>query len=444
MGKNFEFDQNIETTIEINPGKVDDHYLEQLRKIGFNRVSIGVQSFDLLRQEGYLYVDKTARLLELVGTSGRCFLSRPRRFGKSLTLSTLDAMFSGKVELFKGLAVEKWVEEQAEHPSPVLRFDMSLMKSSSADGLEQTLMETINRLALELELKTPSKTIEGMFQDILLNLYKRDGKIVVLIDEYDKPMLDNVGDIEKANAVRQVLRSFYTVLKGCDDYLRFVMLTGISKFSKTGVFSALNNLEDISMDRQYGDIVGYTQDELEENFTGWVDNAADKMKLAEDWESIPVFRQLFNDTMCRAALQGALQLFLCFREVEGPLRQVPQRVRRCGGHSANQRLGRQDGNGFKHKGLDGRERRQLGAERRRGGAVLIGQESGKHLVQCRVAEFPIVQRAPGADQGPLADGMATDDGAVGSQRSSFPDECLSIDPMHGEVCPRGHDVGEYT
>ena len=135
---------------------------------------IGVQSFDILRREGYLYVDKTARLLELVGTSGRCFLSRPRRFGKSLTLSTLDAMFSGKVELFKGLAAEKWVAEQSKHPSPVLRFDMSLMKSSNADGLEQTLMETINRLALELKLKTPSKTIEGMFQDILLNLYYLD------------------------------------------------------------------------------------------------------------------------------------------------------------------------------------------------------------------------------------------------------------------------------
>ena len=227
---------------------------------------IGIQSFEKLRQGNYLYVDKTERLLELVISSPWCFLSRPRRFGKSLTLSTLDAMFSGRAELLKGLAAEKWVEEQAEHPSPVLRFDMSRMQSGSASGLEKTLIETLKRTARQFKLTLSSETMEGIFQDILENLFETRGAIVVLIDEYDKPMLDNIGDLEKANAVRQVLRSFYTVLKGCDEYLRFVMLTGISKFSKTGVFSAMNNLEDISMDRQYGDIVGYTQDELEKTF----------------------------------------------------------------------------------------------------------------------------------------------------------------------------------
>ena len=243
---------------------------------------IGVQSFDTLRQEKYLYVDKTAKLLELVGTSGRCFLSRPRRFGKSLTLSTLDAMFSGKVELFKGLAAEEWVAKQAEHPSPVLRFDMSCMRSGNAAGLEKTLSETLQRMARELSLELHSETVEGMFQDILLSLYKRDGKITVLIDEYDKPILDNIGNLEAANEMRQALRSFYTVLKGSDEYLRFVMLTGISKFSKTGVFSAMNNLQDISANRKYGDIVGYTQQELEENFRGWIDNAMTAMSLSRE------------------------------------------------------------------------------------------------------------------------------------------------------------------
>ena len=278
---------------------------------------IGIQSFEKLRQGSYLYVDKTPRLLELVKTSGRCFLSRPRRFGKSLTLSTLAAMFSGKVELFRGLAAEEWVAKQAEHPAPVLRFDMSLMKSSSAEGLEQTLIETMNRLALELRLTTPSKTVEGMFQDILLNLHKRDGNVAVLIDEYDKPMLDNVGDLEKANAARQVLRSFYTVLKGCDEYLRFVMLTGISKFSKTGVFSAMNNLEDISMDHQYGDIVGYTQKELEENFSGWIDSAADRMKLDRG----ELFEQLkdYYDGFCfdgETKLYNPFSIMQCLKKGE--------------------------------------------------------------------------------------------------------------------------------
>ena len=246
------------------------------------QLPIGVQDFIAIRQDNLLYVDKTDRLQELVVNGRRYFLSRPRRFGKSLTLSTLDAMFSGRIELFRGLAAEEWVREQAEHPSPVLRFDMSVMRTDSAAGLEKTLAETLRRMAKELNLTLLSETVEGMFQDILLNLCKRDGKVTVLIDEYDKPMLDNIGNLELANAVRLALRSFYTVLKGCDEYLRFVLLTGISKFSKTGVFSAMNNLNDISMDTQYGDIVGYTQDELEKNFSVWIDNASAKMKLERE------------------------------------------------------------------------------------------------------------------------------------------------------------------
>ena len=242
---------------------------------------IGVQSFNVLRQNDYLYVDKTARLLELVRTSGRCFLSRPRRFGKSLTLSTLDAMFSGKAELFKGLAAEEWVREQAEHLSPVLRFDMSRMKTASAAGLEKTIIETLRRTAGKFKLILSSDTMEGMFQDILEGLFEAYGAIVVLIDEYDKPILDSIGDLNKANAMRETLRSFYTVLKGCDEYLRFVMLTGISKFSKAGVFSAMNNLKDISMSKRYGDIVGYTQSELEENFSDWMSDAVTSMSMSK-------------------------------------------------------------------------------------------------------------------------------------------------------------------
>ena len=242
---------------------------------------IGVQSFDILRQNNYLYVDKTARLLELVGTSGRCFLSRPRRFGKSLTLSTLDAMFSGKVELFKGLTAEKWVTEQAKHPAPVLRLDMSGCDNpSSSAELNEALIAELEDFAEERKLTLKQeKTCGKMLKNVIKALHQANGPVVVLIDEYDKPILDNIGDLNVANEMRQTLRSFYTVLKSCDEYLRFVMLTGISKFSKAGVFSAMNNLEDISMDTQYGDIVGYTQEELEEYFTGWVDDAAQRLKL---------------------------------------------------------------------------------------------------------------------------------------------------------------------
>ncbi len=243
---------------------------------------IGIQDFVTMRQDGLLYVDKTARLQELVTSGRRYFLSRPRRFGKSLTLSTLDAMFSGKVELFKGLAAEEWVAEQSKHPASVLRFDMSMVDTSSAESLDMTLREIVERTALFSGIELQAKSLTGEFTELIIRFHQAKGYVVILIDEYDKPMLDNIGDLEKADAVRQILRSFYTVLKGCDEYLRFVMLTGISKFSKTGVFSAMNNLQDISMNRQYGDIVGYTQDELDESFAGWIGDTAQALSLDRD------------------------------------------------------------------------------------------------------------------------------------------------------------------
>ena len=243
---------------------------------------IGVQDFVRLRQDNLLYVDKTARLLELIQNGQRYFLSRPRRFGKSLTLSTLDAMFSGRVELFKGLAAEEWVRKQAQNLSPVLRFDMSGLDIQTPQSLRQSLKEIIERNGKNFNVEIRSETLNGMFTDILDEIYKIHGAVIVLVDEYDKPILDNINEPQKANEMREVLRSFYTTLKSCDGYLRFVLLTGISKFSKVGVFSAMNNLEDISMDRRYGDIAGYTQRELENYFSEWLENAAEKMKLTHE------------------------------------------------------------------------------------------------------------------------------------------------------------------
>ena len=239
---------------------------------------IGIQSFELLRRDSLLYVDKTARLQELVTDVRRCFLSRPRRFGKSLTLSTLEAMFSGKTELFKGLAAEAWVAERAEHPVPVLRLDMSTIEARGVAEFEASLMRALTRSAERAGLQIKSAFPGDVLQDLVIGLHDASGPVVVLIDEYDKPILDKIGLPDEAEAMRGVLRGFYAVLKGCDEYLRFVMLTGISKSSKTGVFSAMNNLNDISMDELFGDIVGYTQAELEDNFSGWIDAAAEKMK----------------------------------------------------------------------------------------------------------------------------------------------------------------------
>ena len=241
---------------------------------------IGVQTFEIIRQDNLLYVDKTSRLEELVKNCRRVFLSRPRRFGKSLTLSTLDALFSGKAELFRGLAAEAWAAEQAKHPAPVLRLDMSMMSVSDVAQFEGSLNSALTWRAEDAGVTLSSQQPSDKFQELIRALHRQGGPVVVLIDEYDKPILDKIGNLEAAEAMRGSLRTLYTVLKGCDEYLRFVMLTGISKFTKTGVFSAMNNLMDISMTERFGDIVGYTQDELERDFADWIDDAAGKMRLS--------------------------------------------------------------------------------------------------------------------------------------------------------------------
>ena len=243
---------------------------------------IGIQDFVQIRQDNMLYVDKTAQLLELVKNGRRYFLSRPRRFGKSLTVSTLDAMFSGKADLFVGLAAEEWVKAQSEHPAPVLRFDMSIRENGTTEILYKSLKSMLKHSGKNFGIELINDTVSDMFEELIFKLYKRYGQIVVLIDEYDKPILDNLSE---ANAMREVMRSFYTVLKGCDEYLRFVFITGISKFSKMGVFSAMNNLLDISMLEKYGDITGYTQSELENYFSEWIKSTnADLSKLKDYYD----------------------------------------------------------------------------------------------------------------------------------------------------------------
>ncbi len=245
---------------------------------------IGMQDFESIREDNnYLYVDKTEKLLQLAKTKKSYFLSRPRRFGKSLTLSTLEAMFKGKAELFKGLYAEEWVKEQAKHPSPVIKLDMSLLgdytnrqelKSALIDYLE----EIIDDYNLNIELKENAGRI---LLKIIKALYKQFGYVALLIDEYDKPITDNINNLEKANEMRETLRSFYGVLKGCSQ-IKFIMITGVSKFSKTGVFSCLNNLEDISMSKEYCDIVGYTQQELEDNFVDWLKKIEKELSMSRE------------------------------------------------------------------------------------------------------------------------------------------------------------------
>lgn len=272
---------NSDIMYMIETSKILIEYLkEELERM--QAFPIGVQDFMQLRQDNLLYVDKTARLLELIKNGRRYFLSRPRRFGKSLTLSTLDAMFSGRKELFIDLAAEQWVNEKSENPSPVLRFDMSTIATTTSEDIKLSLQEMIYRIAEDFNLNIRSQTLGGILIDLIRQLQKQQGQVVILIDEYDKPILDNLLDFKNANDMREVLRSFYTVLKSCDEYLRFVFITGISKFSKMGVFSAMNNLEDISMDKRFGDIAGYTQSELEYYFADWLNATANVMNISRD------------------------------------------------------------------------------------------------------------------------------------------------------------------
>ena len=175
---------------------------------------VGLFSFERIRTAQKLYVDKTGLLVRLADESERCFLSRPRRFGKSLMISTLDAMFRGKVELFRGLAAENWVEKQAEHPNPILGLDFSEFDDGSPEELDLSLSDELARIASKKGISIVSRSLGGVFKDVVVGLYERQGPVVVLIDEYDKPVLDYIGQPEKAEAMRQKLRSFYTLIKG--------------------------------------------------------------------------------------------------------------------------------------------------------------------------------------------------------------------------------------
>ena len=249
------------------------------------KLPIGIQSFEKIRTKNYLYVDKTKQILKLI-ESGECyFLSRPRRFGKSLTISTLEAMFKGKAELFKGLYAEEWVKEQSKHPSGVIRLDMGhLTAYKNGDELNGSIIKYLVRYYVEkykLNISLENKNAGDIFLDIIGVLYKEFGSVVVLIDEYDKPMTDNIDNLEKANEMREILRPFYGLLKDLDE-VSFIMFTGVSKFSKAGVFSGLNNLKDISLFEKYGDIVGYTQKELEDNFGDWIEKNSKEMSLSRE------------------------------------------------------------------------------------------------------------------------------------------------------------------
>ena len=226
---------------------------------------LGLQTFAEVREGGYAYVDKTPHALQLIASGKLYFLARPRRFGKSLFLDTLLNLFEGRRELFSGLHAEANWDWEVKYP--VVKLDMS-GGFRNADELSSMLADDLRYAAddMGLELAQHSEA-SRLFKELLHKAHKHYGqKVVVLIDEYDKPMLDKIGNIELAEQMREQLRGFYSIIKAADKHLRFVMLTGVSKFSKVSIFSGLNTLEDITLNPQYGSICGYTEEELGDIF----------------------------------------------------------------------------------------------------------------------------------------------------------------------------------
>lgn len=229
------------------------------------KLPIGIQSFEKIRTGGFMYVDKTDLVYQLAANKSPYFLSRPRRFGKSLLMSTLEAYFLGKKELFAGLAMEALETEWITYP--VLHLDLNAENYNSVESLERILNEYLCSWENKYGRSESETSLSLRFKGIIRRAYEQTGnQTVVLIDEYDKPLLQTIGNKELQNQYKNILKAFYGVLKSADAYLRFVFLTGVTKFGQVSVFSDLNQLKDISMDARYATICGITDKELHRDF----------------------------------------------------------------------------------------------------------------------------------------------------------------------------------
>ena len=227
---------------------------------------VGIQNFESLRRDGYFYVDKTAKIYELAKTGRYYFLSRPRRFGKSLLISTLEAYFQGKKELFEGLAIEGLEKEWKEYP--ILHLDLNARKYDSAESLDQELDKHLEQWEKIYGSDYSDRAPEERFYHIIRMAYEQTGeRVVILVDEYDKPMLQTISNPDLQEQYRNTLKPFYGVMKSMDGYIKFALLTGVTKFGKVSVFSDLNNLMDLSRDLRYFDICGISEEELLRDFS---------------------------------------------------------------------------------------------------------------------------------------------------------------------------------
>ena len=242
---------------------------------------IGIQNFGEVRRDGYAYVDKTALMYKLVSEGKYYFLSRPRRFGKSLFLSTLEAYFEGQRELFEGLAVSELEKEWLHHP--ILHLDLNAAKYDDIEALNDILNVALSGWEDKYGKSDVETTFSTRFMGVIRRAFEKTGlRVVILVDEYDKPMLQAIGNEVLQTEYRNTLKAFYGALKSCDRYIRFAFLTGVTKFGKVSVFSDLNNLLDISYDQRYSTICGMTEEEIRANFDEGVGLLAGNNGMTKD------------------------------------------------------------------------------------------------------------------------------------------------------------------
>ena len=254
---------------------------------------VGIQTFERIRKENKLYIDKTEYIYRMTH-SGGCyfFLSRPRRFGKSLLVSTFESYFSGKKELFEGLAIEKLEQEWMEYP--VLHFDMSGGKHMEKEQLEDYLSNRLEAEERKWGTTHSKRGVNDRLTELITSAYEISGKqVVVLIDEYDAPMLDVAHERKTLDELRNVMRNFYSPLKMCEPMLRFVFLTGITKFSQVSIFSELNNIKNISLDDEYAGVCGITKEELLTQMSEDIDVLAEALEMTRE-ETIAKLKENYD------------------------------------------------------------------------------------------------------------------------------------------------------
>ena len=254
---------------------------------------VGIQTFERIRKENKLYIDKTEYIYRMTH-SGGCyfFLSRPRRFGKSLLVSTFESYFSGKKELFEGLAIEKLEQEWMEYP--VLHFDMSGGKHMEKEQLEDYLSNRLEAEERKWGITHTKRGANDRLTELITTAYEISGKqVVVLIDEYDAPMLDVAHDKETLDVLRNLMRNFFSPLKMCEPMLRFVFLTGITKFSQVSIFSELNNIKNISLDDEYAGVCGITKEELLTQMSEDIDVLAEALEMTRE-ETIAKLKENYD------------------------------------------------------------------------------------------------------------------------------------------------------